>query len=331
VLPKESSDSTIVGSLAESYSVREVYEKARRRADPYSAPHVHFRSLANGNRRHAIEFLESFGPLLVQDQRKIVGVELTAFWDEQRRFSLVSRLRESRDDARELRKGLEEYLNFAAYPRETEAEMSEAPARFAKASAGIKQQLRSMTAEQMSRIRELSGNKERTGLPVNSKPNLNDLVAWEELEQAHNPSQKVHGPVDRHPPTHDAEQFLHWLAVGEDPRAMARLFLKENIEFYTEGVRFRWEAGLGRDADKFYPRRQFDSLLAAIWDLLAQDTAGVSWRICPNDGNIFYPPRADRIFCTTAEQVKWSKEQYEKARKRKRQQKSRSRGRIKKC
>ena len=70
-------------------------------------------------------------------------------------------------------------------------------------------------------------------------------------------------------------------------------------------------------------RLDYDSLLSAIWDLFAADTAGVPWRICPNDQNVFYPPRADRFYCTSAEQVAASKADYDRRRKRRRRQKSR--------
>ena len=108
----------------------------------------------------------------------------------------------------------------------------------------------------------------------------------------------------------------------EDPRAIALYIVKHAIQHYAHGISFDWVPGRGQHADKFYRHLHYGSLLAAIWDFFAADTAGVPWRICPNDQNIFYPPRADRFYCTSAEQVAASKADYDRRRKRKQRQKT---------
>jgi hypothetical protein len=104
--------------------------------------------------------------------------------------------------------------------------------------------------------------------------------------------------------------------------------VKAWIREYTKGIHVTWEPGRGNDADKFSIRLAYDSLLAAIWNQFASDTSGVPWRLCPHHQRFFYPPRKDRFFCESWEQVAYSNAKYELERKKKRL-KGRGRGKTK--
>jgi hypothetical protein len=304
VLPKESTDSVMIGNLTDKYDVREVHETARRKGDGCLSPAGMFRVLAPGNRKHAIEFLETFGPLTRQEG-DIVRVELNTFWKEQETFRVVAALYENRDTPPdELRKAIEAYLGLGDVGRpRSEAEMGAAADGFATFQQELKKKFVTYGAR-----------------------NLKELIYQEDLEKARSPLHEEPGLKEKEVPHYDPDYVLHRLDEGDDPRCLALYLVREEIQYHTDKAHFAWEQGHGREDDKFYRRVRYDSLLLAIWDLFAADTAGVSWRICPNDGNIFYPPRADRICCTSAEQVAWSKAQYEKAGRRKRRKKSRLRG-----
>jgi hypothetical protein len=103
VLP-ESNESAIVGRLTEQYNVSKAHEEAQREGDPLLSPHGHFRSLARGNRGHAIEFLEKFGPLVKGQEEKIIRVDLATFWMEQRRFLPRGQPLRDRDNRKGLRR-----------------------------------------------------------------------------------------------------------------------------------------------------------------------------------------------------------------------------------
>jgi len=66
---------------------------------------------------------------------------------------------------------------------------------------------------------------------------------------------------------------------------------------------------------RFTPSAPFTSLWAWMWEAFALDTAaGVSWKICPHCGKVFYPPRRDRFFCTPRQQQLHSKRAWWRAR-----------------
>lgn len=52
------------------------------------------------------------------------------------------------------------------------------------------------------------------------------------------------------------------------------------------------------------------SLWEMIWQLFAADTTSVSWRICPHCQELFYPPRTDRYYCTSRQQILASKREW---------------------
>ena len=296
VLREKSDEKVIIGELAERYSVLEAYGRASRNKDPYLSPHGVFRGMAPGNRKHAVEFLETFGPLTMADS-VIVRVELASFWAEQRRFRRVARLYENRDDGLALRSAIEEYL--CEFPSADSAERD------------LLDDYRNLQGA----VRTMQAEFRKSGAR-----NINELIRAQDLERALNPA-----PGNR-PESEHTEKAISWdpdfirfrLNEGDDPRSMALRFVEEEIRYQTRGVRFSWWRGTSRQDDRFYRRFHVASLSSAIWDLFAMDTTGKPWRICPNDGNVFYPPRADRFYCTSREQTEASKEQYEEKRRRSR-------------
>jgi hypothetical protein len=232
-------------------------------------------------------------------------VELAAFWAEHLRFCLVAGLYENRDATKPLRKTLEKYLRHTSAPEPSDTELKKAVAAMVASGPTIKAKMAKFGVH-----------------------NFKELIRAEELEFARNPPPRGEKSGPGHndeAPLWGAECMLYRLDQGDDPRAMALHFVANEIRYHTQETHFAWAQGRGRQQDKFrfYRRLDYDSLLSAIWDLFAADTAGVPWRICPNDQNVFYPPRADRFYCTSAEQVAASKADYDRRRKRKRRQKSR--------
>lgn len=96
----------LVGRLSEAYDVRRTHEQAREEHDPYLAPHGFFRRLKHRYNRHALEFLEEFGPLKLtpaeREGTQQVHVQLDEFWGLHLRFCLVCDLWESLDDREKL-------------------------------------------------------------------------------------------------------------------------------------------------------------------------------------------------------------------------------------
>ena len=113
-----------------------------------------------------------------------------------------------------------------------------------------------------------------------------------------------------------------WAAESLSDPAAARYFAREVIEKeisdHTEDISFAWTWESG----KFVRSCRFESLLSVIWDQLATDLAGISWRICPHCGKLFYPPRKDRFYCTTRQQTIASKQEYEEYRARERRKRA---------
>jgi hypothetical protein len=223
---------------------------------------------------------------------------------EQRRFSLVASLYENRDNRKGLPKALDEYLSFTDQPP-SESELLDAARGF-----------------------EDSKRKLREEWLKHGARNLNELIEKQEMARALNsPAQEESSASGKteEPLTWDAQDFRHWLDTGRaDPRTLALYFVKHEIQHYTQNIRFDWQPR--KRADKFYRCLKYGSLLAAIWDLFSADTAGIPWRICPNHQKVFYPPRADRFYCTSTEQVAASKAHYDRygrQRKRKRRKKPR--------
>jgi hypothetical protein len=108
------------GSLGTRYNVRETYVRAQQKHDPLLAPHGFFRRLAYKSNLHAREFLEQFGSLWLPSDAPTIGdalassqmkIHLRRFWTRHRRFCVVARLWEARDDRKQLAEGWQDLEN----------------------------------------------------------------------------------------------------------------------------------------------------------------------------------------------------------------------------
>ena len=100
------------GELTDRYDLRETYNEAHSKKDPWVAPHGLLRKLRFRENDHAKEFLETFGPLKLNVGERLSGtgfallVDLDQFWSLQRRFALVAKIFESLDDRDKLTEAL---------------------------------------------------------------------------------------------------------------------------------------------------------------------------------------------------------------------------------
>jgi hypothetical protein len=94
-------------SLGDPYNYRSAYAKAREKRDPYLSPHGFFRNLEAGYHKHALQFMQQFGPLFIESSTRFRGdswwLSLADFWDRHARFVAVSQLWEDRFDPDKLR------------------------------------------------------------------------------------------------------------------------------------------------------------------------------------------------------------------------------------
>ena len=323
VLQRHPDKNAIIGELTGVYSFAEVYAEAQLKKDPYVSPHGTFRGLAMGNRWHAIRFLEEFGPLTANPREmgkgKIIRVELTDFWEQQRRFSLVAKLYQNRDDPKALRTAIDEYLDFFPTVAWTDNQYRELVQGFLAAKerlrtelAGLDARARSLDLEDLEEsIRVSAADAASFGLAPKTMRNLRRIAVARDLAEAlHQPEKSLVTETTKMAFTLDPEHVRHRLAEGDDTRSIALWFVQKEIQYGTRGIRFSWSHADGDD--RFYPSIHFDSLLSAIWDQFARDTnQRLQPRICPNDGNLFYPRRRDQFYCTSQEQTQASKQRYE--------------------
>ncbi|MFZ0634321.1 MAG: hypothetical protein WCC98_08955 [Candidatus Acidiferrales bacterium] len=340
VLPRRSNQEVIIGELAEPYSVLEAYDRGRTK-DAYLSPHALFRGMAEGNRKHATEFLEEFGPLRLLPREigrpgEIVRVELATFWAEHRRFCLVARLFENRDTPAALRAALEEYLGL--FPAWTDDRYREIHQNVKAAAARIKAELeeldaraRNLDVEDLSESIRAPAHKlaRAFGLDPEFMRQRLELSARRGLAQALYPARGKKPELEEAETSSELDpEFVRGrLDAGDDPHFAALLLVEKEIQHQTRSLRFVWSLDQRpRQSDRFHRHLRVDSLLSVIWEQFAMDS-GAPWRICPNDGKVFYPPRADRIYCTSKEQVEASKKNYDRRRTRMRRRARKKKGR----
>ncbi len=126
------------GVLGKTYDPKAAQEKAQQKRDPLLSPHGFLRALGPGDNGHAVEFLETFGPLVISEELrfplggldralkrwlarlpphvrkkprvavKTVRIDLRDFWAKQTEFRLVAQLYERRKDREGLRRAWRE-------------------------------------------------------------------------------------------------------------------------------------------------------------------------------------------------------------------------------
>ena len=102
----EEAPRVLVG-LGDAYNYRSAYAAARERCDPYLSPHGQFRNLEAGYHKHAVQFMQKFGPLHIDSASRLSGdswwLSLDDFWNRHARFVAVAKLWEDRFDPANLR------------------------------------------------------------------------------------------------------------------------------------------------------------------------------------------------------------------------------------
>ena len=237
------------------YDLRAKYEEGRENDDPLLSPHGFFRSLKFGNRKHALEFTSTFGPLTWQPREVTRGadlftrISLTDFWAKHRRYCRVAAL-------------IENYSR-AAEPRDALSTLH----------------------------KEIVLLDAADSFPVGLPRAFRGVSRWQlGLDQP---------------------QFAKWIGSASDDglRGLAENVIQRELVGQLH-KRSPWWIRKG-------PQLRFEltlltgTLWHVMWEMLAWDTSGgIFWRICPHCGKIFYPPRCDRFYCTTKQQVLASKRQY---------------------
>jgi hypothetical protein len=237
------------------YDLRAKYESARERDDPLLSPHGFFRSLQFGNRRHALEFTSTFGPLTWKPQVIAKGADLytrlnlAEFWAKHRRYCRVAALIENHSRPAELRDTLSTLQKEIALLDVADSFPLSLPRPFHRASR-----------------RQLGTNR---------------------------------------------AEFDKWLgsATDDDLRSLAESVIHRELVRQLHTRKPWWI--------RKQPELRFELTLLSgtlwniLWEMLAWDTSsGIFWRICPHCGKLFYPPRRDRFYCTSRQQVLASKRQY---------------------
>src|ERR1700732_4353718 len=109
--------SHLSGRTATRYDLRDRYERAQAKKDPLLAPHGFLRALRPYSIHHAKEFLENFGPLVMQHGKQsfvengTLTVDLGQFWSLQLRFRLIAELWENLNDKEKIPKLLLDIYN----------------------------------------------------------------------------------------------------------------------------------------------------------------------------------------------------------------------------
>jgi hypothetical protein len=259
-------------TLGEEYDLRSCRDLARRRRRPMLAPHGLFRVLVHGNDYQAVEFLSKFGPLELDSFDPNLGSE--SFW-----------------------LNLEEF--WARH------------ARFV-AAVGLweardhSQWLRDAWRRVHRLVPEIEGGA--------SLPFASMSVDWDRVglrtrtEQAIHEEQEVELPWQRSRPA-----FEEWLDSSTDQKlrnwAIAVVSHELGVNAAARTPTWRYERSAGHD--QFTLTLTSGTLWNTIWEFFAEDTSDRGgWRVCPHCGKVFYPPRKDRMYCTTRLQQLASKREY---------------------
>jgi hypothetical protein len=256
------------------YDVREAYQKALAKKNPYLSPHAVFRGLANNNNFQLVSFLGDFGPLDIKvgstlrelrslpaspqaasERRREWLVDVQDFWRRQRKYKAVMDLWNVFADADRLRAALVEGSEYFS-------------SAYIDAVA-----LRRLFAEARRR-----GSSFDAAEPTLEKQQADDFVQG---------------------------------ATASDVRLVAEFVIQAELESAAIGTPW-WEVENRKEqAPGFRLAVRVESLWAAMWQCFAQDTHnGMIWRICPHCGKVFWPPRKDRFFCTPELQQLHSKREW---------------------
>jgi hypothetical protein len=122
---------------------------------------------------------------------------------------------------------------------------------------------------------------------------------------------KVFRRASRLPLAYDQRRFADWIGSASDAEVKEAAIGVVQRELVGQlQNRLPWWIRTGPDL-RFELTLLRGTLWHIMWEMLAWDTSSrTSWRICPHCGKLFYPPRRDRFYCTSRQQVLASKRQY---------------------
>lgn len=278
------------GELGPSYNVRAAWEKALKKCDPLFSPHGFLRSLQPGNNHHALEFLATFGPLTIpqaEEHVSSVDVDLQAFWRDQQLFSQLIRLYEVRDEPRALKDAWRIVIEHRP-PHEIFKSLR-ALEFFAHTPGLIRpspELLRTKTVAQLSHFMMRCEEARR------------DLIVMAEA------GARAEFPESGSLPFGLSDILTRPTKV-QHAEALGLLYIELNRHVGERLVKWHLKA------DSWTMKVSApNSLWDMIWELFAMDSAGIEWRVCPHCNRLFYPPRRDRYYCTSRQQILASKRDY---------------------
>ena len=281
-------ETTIALTRGDLYSVQSTYSKAHESKNPLLAPHGLLRSLRYGEKSDLIQFLATFGPLEWHweekwslpnaneyarqhaDEIPLAHVNIAEFWACQIEFTLIAGLWEAWSDVRLLQ---DAYVNLALNRVRLAHDVWTVMVPYLKLAAGLEKLVPHNRANLWSR----------------PSPRLADTPLDFEAFIAGLRKQPI-------------KWLRHWAAI----------LMQHELCLHSEKRKPAW-ASFGEEKEKVYFKMSLDlnTLWEAVWEMFGQDTAKpLGWRICPHCGKLFYPPRKDRVYCTSEQQALASKREW---------------------
>jgi hypothetical protein len=86
--------------------------------------------------------------------------------------------------------------------------------------------------------------------------------------------------------------------------------ITSELNLHLRDRQLRWKSDFHSSNAKCQLVIWLDSLWSVLWEFLALDIAGTSWRQCPHCQKFFYPKRKDQVYCTPRQQALASKRHY---------------------
>jgi hypothetical protein len=125
-----------------------------------------------------------------------------------------------------------------------------------------------------------------------------------------------------------------WIPSASDEalRQFSDLFVSQTLSDTTSGLERSWSHHKRTDGLlALRLQMQPKTLISAIWEFFAYDTDnGLIARICPHCGDVFFPPRVDRLYCSAELQQLYLKRKWARDRQRQLNIKRRARRAIQK-
>jgi hypothetical protein len=91
---------------------------------------------------------------------------------------------------------------------------------------------------------------------------------------------------------------------------LASRVLTSELNLHLRDRQLRWKCDFDSSTTPCRLVIWLDSLWSILWEFLALDIGGISWRQCPHCQNLFYPKRKDQVYCNPRQQALASKRRY---------------------